>query len=111
MNSPSGDGTRVRVARRADVPEGGAVRIIVADHEIALWRVQGVLHAISNTCPHQHIAALHSGSLEGECVTCPMHGWTFSLRTGQAVRGSGRVRVYPVHEEEDWVAISLEDAI
>jgi nitrite reductase/ring-hydroxylating ferredoxin subunit len=40
-----------------------------------------------------------------------MHGWTFSLRTGHAVRGSGRIRVYPVHEEEGWVAIGLEEAI
>ena len=101
------------MARPAEVPEGGALRLTLVDHEIALWRVGGVLHAISNTCPHQHVAALHNGTLDGECVTCPMHGWTFSLRTGRAVRGSGRVRVYPVHVEEGWVLISVpgEDAI
>jgi nitrite reductase/ring-hydroxylating ferredoxin subunit len=93
--------------RAADVAEGRSLRLCLEDHDIALWRIQGQLHAIANTCPHQHVAALHTGTVEGRCITCPMHGWTFSLETGLAVRGSGRVRVYPVSEVDGWVHVSV----
>ena len=87
--------------------EGRGVRVRIGEHDIALWRLQGRLYALANTCPHQHISALHSGTLEDRCVTCPMHGWTFSLETGNAVTGNGRVRVYPVRENGGWVEIYL----
>jgi len=90
-----------------EVGEGRAVRVCVDDHDIALWRVEGELYAIAVTCPHQHFASLHNGTLEDFCVTCPMHGWSFSLRSGRAVRGSGRVQVYAVREEHGRVHLTL----
>jgi len=103
-------GQTVRIGRGEDVAEGQGTRVRLDGYDIALWRVQGRLHAIANTCPHQHVSALHSGTLEDRCVTCPMHGWSFSLETGLAVLGNGRVRVYPVREEDGWVELTLPTA-
>jgi nitrite reductase/ring-hydroxylating ferredoxin subunit len=89
----------IKVARTTDIPDRRSKRVHLEGEEIALWNVGGIFHAISNICSHQHIAALHQGSLNGLMLTCPMHGWTYSLETGLAASGSGRVKVYRVKVE------------
>jgi nitrite reductase/ring-hydroxylating ferredoxin subunit len=86
----------VPVARLSDLRESRARRVVVEDHEIVLWNIGGRVFATTNVCSHQHVAALHEGILEGLTISCPMHGWTYSLETGIAVRGDGRIRVYTV---------------
>ena len=95
----------VRVARLSDLAEGKSVRVKLGDDEIALWHVRGKLYAIGNVCSHQHFSELHRGVLSGLTVACPMHGWTYSLETGIALSGSGRVATYRVNVEGDGVYI------
>jgi 3-phenylpropionate/trans-cinnamate dioxygenase ferredoxin subunit len=95
----------VRVARFSEIPERRSKLIKVDDQEIAVWRVQGKLYAINNVCPHQHFALLHQGTLDGIHLTCPMHGWTFSLEDGKATTGNGRAKVYQVKVEGDIVFV------
>jgi NAD(P)H-dependent nitrite reductase small subunit len=95
----------VRVARMSEIAEGRSARVRLGDEDIALWRVRGKLYAIGNVCSHQHFSELHRGILSGLTVSCPMHGWTYSLETGIAVSGSGRVRTYAVKVEGDSVYI------
>jgi len=95
----------VRVARTSEIPEGKCRLIHLENEQIALWRLKGHIYAINNICPHQHIAALHQGTLEGLCVTCPMHGWTFSLETGVATFGNGRAQTYHVRVEGENVLV------
>ncbi len=86
----------VKVGKLSAIPEGKSKRVTVGDEELALWRVRGKIYAVNNVCAHQHIAALHQGTLDGLLVSCPMHGWTYSLETGKAISGSGSVRTYAV---------------
>jgi NAD(P)H-dependent nitrite reductase small subunit len=86
----------IKVAKTSDVAEQQGKLIRVNDDEIALFKVGGAFYAIDNVCPHQHISALHQGELDGLYVTCPMHGWTYSLETGKAVGGSGGVKTFEV---------------
>ena len=95
----------VRVACSSDIAEGKSLRVKIGYDEVALWRVRGKLFAIGNVCAHQHFSELHRGILSGLTVTCPMHGWTYSLETGIAVAGSGRVPTYAVKVEGDDVYI------
>ena len=99
----------VRVARLSDIAEGKSTRVRLGDDEIALWHVRGELYAIGNVCSHQHFSELHHGILSGLTVACPMHGWTYSLETGIALSGSGRVRTYTVRVEGDDVYIERPD--
>jgi len=58
--------------------------------------VAGRFYAVSDVCVHQHLPVLHEALLDGTTITCPMHGWSYSLETGAAVNGSGRIKVYGV---------------
>ena len=97
----------MHVARLSDIAEGKGIRVRLGDDEIALWRVRGKLYAIGNVCSHQHFSELHHGILSGLTVACPMHGWTYSLETGIALSGSGRVGRHNVMVEGDDVYIEL----
>ena len=93
----------VKVEKVPAGPEGRSKRVKVGDQEIALWHVQGKFYAIDNVCAHQHFAMLHQGILEGLTVACPMHGWTFSLETGRATIGNGKLKTYAVKVVGDFV--------
>jgi NAD(P)H-dependent nitrite reductase small subunit len=95
----------VAVARLSELPEGRGRRVRVGDHDVALWRVDGRLYAIANVCPHQHSPVLHQAIRTGVQVTCPMHGWTYSLETGEASVGDGGVRTYRVEVKGDIVTV------
>ncbi len=71
----------IQVCPVGDVPEGEAVRID-ADPPIAVFKVDGQLYAIDDTCTHQD-ASLADGWVEGCLVECPLHASCFDLRTGE----------------------------
>jgi nitrite reductase/ring-hydroxylating ferredoxin subunit len=43
--------------------------------------------------------------VKGFTVTCPMHGWTYDLRTGVSTNASGKVKTYKVEIRRDEVFI------
>jgi nitrite reductase (NADH) small subunit len=94
-----------RVAAFSDLPEKKGRMVLVADEEVALWKVDGTVYAVNNLCPHQHAPALHIGHLSGLSVSCPMHGWTFSLLDGREESGFGRVHTRRVIVEGDDVYV------
>jgi 3-phenylpropionate/trans-cinnamate dioxygenase ferredoxin subunit len=101
----------VEVARASELSDGRSKLVKVGDLEIAVWRVDGKFYAVNNVCPHQHFSTLHQGTLEGLNLTCPMHGWTYSLETGEATTGNGRAKVYSVKVDGDRVFIRLRDGM
>ncbi|HTP13147.1 MAG TPA: Rieske 2Fe-2S domain-containing protein, partial [Bacteroidota bacterium] len=68
-------------------------------------RVQGDIFAFENSCPHQHFSLLHQGTLDRCTITCPMHGWTFEMRTGVSTNGNGRLTKAAVRVENGTVWI------
>ena len=97
----------LKVARTTDVPNRRSRRVRLGEEDVALWHVDNRWYAVSNVCSHQHIAALHQGILQGETLTCHMHGWTYSLETGRAVNGDGRIRTYEVRIEGEDIYLRL----
>jgi nitrite reductase/ring-hydroxylating ferredoxin subunit len=53
---------------------------------ILLSNVDGKIYATQNDCGHQR-ASLARGTLEGNIVTCPLHGAKFEVTTGRNVGG------------------------
>lgn len=76
----------VEVARAADVPEGGGLRVRVGDIEIGVFRSGDAFFAMENACPHAGVP-LSEGSVDGCIVTCPAHGFQYDLRTGHSADG------------------------
>jgi 3-phenylpropionate/trans-cinnamate dioxygenase ferredoxin component len=103
MSKPEGE--YLAVAKRSQLREGRSLRVSVGDEDVALWLVGGEVYALDNVCAHQHLPVIFRGTVEEGAVMCPMHGWRFSLRTGQAVAGQGRIRTFRVKVEGDDVLV------
>jgi nitrite reductase (NADH) small subunit len=86
----------VCVAKATNIAPGQIREIQLQGTTIAVANVGGQFHAISNTCLHRG-GPLGQGSLQGNVVTCPWHGWSFDVTSGR-VSGSqtAGVACYPV---------------
>jgi nitrite reductase (NADH) small subunit/3-phenylpropionate/trans-cinnamate dioxygenase ferredoxin subunit len=100
------DGFEVVLHREALKP-GQVTEIIVAGKAIALANVDGVFHALSNSCPHAE-GPLGEGGLSGSTLTCPYHGWQFDVSTGSCLTmGEHKVETYNVEIVEDAVCVEV----
>ena len=101
----------IKVDAPADLAPGEVVIARAGYQEFAVCNAGGRLHAVSNRCPHQG-GDLGDGFLEGYVLNCPLHGWAFDVRTGEAafVSQPGRIKVYPVEVGEGAVWVEVEDA-
>jgi nitrite reductase/ring-hydroxylating ferredoxin subunit len=102
---------RIRVGELEDLPLRRGKLVRVRGEEIAVWRVEGSVYAISAVCAHQHVATLHEGLRNGTTIACPLHGWTYSLENGRAVAGSGVLRTYPVNVELGVVYLEVDEDV
>src|ERR1700722_2806303 len=90
----------VRVAAVADVGEGAAFPTKLGNRPIALYRIDGHVHAIDDVCTHA-LALLSQGFIENGAVECPLHGARFDIATGRCVAppASKDLRTYAVKVE------------
>ena len=96
-----------RVAAESEVPEGGAKAVYFAGEQVALVRTSGHVYAVANRCSHAN-ASLADGNVADGAVSCPSHGSTFDLATGEPSCGPAnrRVKTYDVRVEDGaiWLA-------
>ncbi len=95
----------LRAARKDEVPVGTIREFSVDGKPIAISNVDSKFYAINNTCLHRG-GPLGEGSLSGNIVTCPWHGWQYDVTTGKVANnpavGVGCFRV-EVRGEDIWV--------
>lgn len=72
----------ITVAQVDEIPPGTCRTVEVDGLFLALCNVNGRFRAVDNTCPHAG-GPLGEGTLDGEVLECPWHGWRFNVRTGQ----------------------------
>jgi len=77
--------------------------IKLGEFECVLFRVGEQIFALENLCPHQRYSVFHQGILDQYTITCPMHGWSFDVRTGEAVLGSGHLKTFEVCVDKNTV--------
>lgn len=85
---------------------GRPTRVRVMGEDFTLYRgMDGRTHLAPPRCPHRGMS-LALGSVEGNCIRCPYHGWMFD-ETGQCVDMPAedpsfppkvRIRSYATHE-------------
>ncbi len=72
------------IAFSDDVPRGSVRPLRYFDRELALWRGHdGIARLVSAHCPHLG-AHLGHGTVRGDALHCPFHGWAFD-GTGRCV--------------------------
>jgi len=92
-----------------DVPEGDVIGVRVDGREIALYEVEGEIHASDNLCTHG-AARMSDGFLEGREIECPLHQGRFDVCTGRALCAplTADLRIYPVRIEGGQVLLRLD---
>jgi nitrite reductase/ring-hydroxylating ferredoxin subunit len=85
----------IAVAHAAEIPDNTPVQVLVAGEAWVVTRMDGVLAAFEDRCPHRH-SPLSAGSVTraedgSPRLTCAVHGWRFDA-TGQCdlMPGDGR---------------------
>lgn len=67
--------------------EPGTARTLPVEggEEIAVFHtLRGEFYALVNKCPHKQ-GPLSQGIVHGDSVSCPLHNWRISLRSGEAL--------------------------
>ena len=102
-----------RVCALSDVPENGALRVELADVDVAVVHVEGQLYALEDRCSHADVP-LSEGDVElfggAPTIECFLHGSCFDLRTGEPTNlpATEPVDVYPVRVEGEDVLVDTE---
>ncbi|HAW09142.1 MAG TPA: hypothetical protein DCW42_08275 [Bacteroidetes bacterium] len=90
---------------------GKGVKVELSDNpddEVAVFLINSELFAVSNTCPHKHTREIYEGAIEDLTVSCPFHGWEFSLETGENMNprfGGKSLKIFDVIKKENKIYI------
>jgi nitrite reductase (NADH) small subunit len=108
VSSPEQAGlAEYRVGSVSALERGEAVLTPVGGTEVALFLCRGKVVATQGRCPHAQ-GPLHEGEVEGTTLTCPWHGWSFDLTTGECAEDeSMHLKRYPVRIDGDDVYVSV----
>lgn len=97
----------VSVAKITDLEPGNCLSVEVEGYGVALFNVNGTIYALDNTCPHAG-GPLGEGTLHGDIVECPWHGWRFNVRTGERQKNPDfKAGCYPVEIEGNEIRVLL----
>ena len=78
------------------IPPGEGRVYSVDGENVAVFRTRsGALYATQAACPHRG-GPLADGLLGGTTLICPLHGWKFDLKTGQALFGDCGLKTFHV---------------
>ena len=74
--------------------------------EIAVFNLNGTFYAISDSCIHKG-GPLSKGFIDGDIITCPWHGWKYSIKTGKSPHDGGdSVNSYEVRIVENKIYVN-----
>lgn len=97
----------VRVGPASDLPPDGIGMAVKVDGiGIAIFGMEGAVHAVEDLCPHMGFP-LSEGVAQGGEVICSWHGWRISLVDGSCRRESARAKIFPceVRDGDIWIEV------
>jgi len=86
----------IQVATLAEIAPGKMRYVDIDGLPVGLANVGGTIYAFGDACRHEG-GPLSAGVLIDDTVTCPWHGWTYSVRTGKALVPPVGIRI-PTYE-------------
>ena len=98
----------IKALAAGELPAGKAMAVELNGKKVAVFNVDGTFYAMDDTCTHRG-GPLSEGHVDGTVVTCPWHGASFDLTTGNhlgppAPRG---VTSYEVKVEDNDVMVKV----
>ncbi|MCW5880877.1 MAG: Rieske 2Fe-2S domain-containing protein [Anaerolineae bacterium] len=99
----------VPLAHVEDIPEGERKLFQVDGLSIGVFHHNGQWYALRNSCLHRG-GPVCTGTLKGDTLTCPWHGFQYNVTTGQLLTDPGaRLDTYPVQIDNGHVEVLLPD--
>jgi nitrite reductase (NADH) small subunit len=96
-----------RVGSLAALRSTGAFSATVAGRSVAVFALGEAVVATQGRCPHAK-GPIHQGEVTGDTLTCPWHGYSFSLRTGACEDDPDLIlERYEVRIDGDDILVSL----
>jgi nitrite reductase/ring-hydroxylating ferredoxin subunit/multimeric flavodoxin WrbA len=94
------------IGTTAEVTAQAPMRVSLDNQRVAVFVHDGQVRAISDRCNHKG-GPLSEGFVKGEYVTCPWHGWEYSVVTGRGPAGFDEEQVasYAVETRPDGVYV------
>jgi nitrite reductase/ring-hydroxylating ferredoxin subunit len=93
-----------------ELNSGTGREFLVAGRIVAAFRNGQQIYAIDGMCAHQG-GPIAQGALDGQCVTCPWHGWQYDITTGVNLLTKKRMlECFPVdvRDKQVWVDVTGE---
>lgn len=102
--------TRTETAHRLGpvdaIPPGEGRAYVVADTEIAVFRLRdGSLRATQARCPHAG-GPLADGQLDPVRIVCPLHLRAYAFADGGCAEGDG-IRVWDARDEDGEIVVEV----
>ena len=98
----------VDVLTVGDLPPGSCRTVDAGSRQIAIANLEGEIHALDNTCPHAG-GPLGEGTIEGQDLICPWHGWRFDLTSGACrFNASLTQKRYPVEIQGESIRVLID---
>jgi len=99
----------ISIGSITDIPRRGARCVATPQGKVAVFRTaDDQVFALRDHCPHKG-GPLSQGIVHGTAVTCPLHNWVISLKTGKALGADeGAVPTIPVRVDAGRLLIALE---
>ncbi len=98
--------TLVKICTLSEVKEKGRKLIEFNEQKIILFFIKGEVYAVNALCPHRG-GPLEEGELNEYEVTCPWHGFSFDLKTGESFMTSSKIKVYKTKLDGDNLFIEI----
>ena len=84
------------------VVEAGGKKITMANQS-------GVLFAMAHKCPHAGGLLVEGRINQQGCIVCPLHRYSFHLKTGFNTSGEGFfLKTYPIEQRVDGIYVGLK---
>jgi nitrite reductase (NADH) small subunit len=101
---------KVTVAQAAGIPEGERKIVQVDGLSIGVFHHHGQWYALRNSCLHRG-GPVCTGSLVGDTLTCPWHGFQYDVTNGQLlVDPAAHLDTYAVFIEDGTIVLQVPDS-
>mgnify|MGYP003403242120 CR=1 FL=1 len=101
-------GQWVKIGKMADLEKKPFLKMKLLGKVVAVFsHKEHGLYGLEMTCKHQG-ADMTMGTIKNDVVTCPRHGWQYSIRTGKCLnRESLPLRRYAVENRDGDLYVAL----
>ena len=95
------------VGKTSDIEQGTAKKFTIEGQTIAVFNKDEEFFAIEDTCKHKG-GSLGEGALNGDTITCPLHGWQYNITNGECLMNPQvKMKSFPVKVENGEISLEV----